>query len=129
MTAELTVPCAWRLGCPNVAYCQKEGFCNYEKLNKPIKNSQVDVPALHASAPPGHKCADCTMDGEACPVCYTAWWRAKHPEHINSDAPSVLALADAACEAASRYGRISSGTNQRLLATALDAYFAARHAK
>ena len=34
---------------------------------------------LHASAPAGMKCADCTMDGEACPDCYAAWWRRRHP--------------------------------------------------
>jgi len=35
--------------------------------------------AKHASAPPGYKCSDCTMGEEACPVCYAAWWQAKHP--------------------------------------------------
>jgi hypothetical protein len=34
---------------------------------------------LHASAPTGHKCADCTMDGEPCPICYAAWWEKRHP--------------------------------------------------
>lgn len=34
--------------------------------------------ALHASAPAEHKCADCTMDKEPCPVCYAAWWKLKH---------------------------------------------------
>ncbi len=35
--------------------------------------------ACHASAPAGHKCSDCTMDREPCPLCYTAWWKARHP--------------------------------------------------
>lgn len=35
--------------------------------------------ALHASAPTGLKCADCTIDGEACPTCYSAWWTHRHP--------------------------------------------------
>ncbi len=38
------------------------------------------IDALHASAPPGYKCADCTMDNEPCPVCYAAWWQKRHPE-------------------------------------------------
>lgn len=36
--------------------------------------------AKHASAPPGYKCSDCTMDDEPCPRCYTAWWQARHPD-------------------------------------------------
>lgn len=28
----------------------------------------------HASAPVGYRCADCVMDGHACPTCYAAWW-------------------------------------------------------
>lgn len=34
---------------------------------------------LHASAPPGCKCADCTMDEEPCPTCYAVGWKKKHP--------------------------------------------------
>jgi hypothetical protein len=30
--------------------------------------------ALHASAPTGQKCADCSIDGVPCPACYAAWW-------------------------------------------------------
>jgi hypothetical protein len=37
--------------------------------------------AMHASAPPGHKCSDCTIDGEPCMTCYTAWWKKRHPHH------------------------------------------------
>ena len=37
--------------------------------------------ALHASAPEGHKCADCTIDEEPCPTCYAAWWQQRHPNH------------------------------------------------
>lgn len=37
------------------------------------------APAMHASAPTGMKCADCYMDKEACPTCYSAWWKARHP--------------------------------------------------
>jgi hypothetical protein len=36
-------------------------------------------PALHASAPKGFLCADCTMDKEACPTCYKVWWQRRHP--------------------------------------------------
>jgi hypothetical protein len=35
--------------------------------------------ARHASAPVGYKCADCTMDGDVCPVCYRTWWQQRHP--------------------------------------------------
>ncbi len=34
---------------------------------------------LHASAPEGCKCADCEIDQEACPTCYAAWWKERHP--------------------------------------------------
>lgn len=39
--------------------------------------------AMHASAPPGHKCADCTIDHEPCPTCYAVWWRRRHP-HVHT---------------------------------------------
>lgn len=35
--------------------------------------------AMHASAPVGLKCSDCTIDEEPCPACYGAWWRERHP--------------------------------------------------
>lgn len=35
--------------------------------------------ALHAAAPKGLLCADCTMDKEACPTCYKVWWQRRHP--------------------------------------------------
>ncbi len=35
----------------------------------------------HASAPDGYRCADCAIDGHACPTCYAAWWAKKHPHH------------------------------------------------
>jgi hypothetical protein len=35
--------------------------------------------AAHRSAGPGCRCADCSIDGEACPTCYAAWWRDRHP--------------------------------------------------
>jgi hypothetical protein len=38
--------------------------------------------ALHASAPEGCKCADCQIDGEACPTCYVAWWTKRHPNVV-----------------------------------------------
>jgi hypothetical protein len=44
----------------------------------------------HASAPLGYKCADCTMDGEACPSCYEAAWRKRHPNmHHEPPDPSA----------------------------------------
>lgn len=36
-------------------------------------------PAVHASAPRGYLCSDCTIDKEACPTCYAVWWRRRHP--------------------------------------------------
>jgi hypothetical protein len=36
----------------------------------------------HVSAPVGYRCADCQMDGEACPLCYAAWWKRRHPNTI-----------------------------------------------
>lgn len=35
--------------------------------------------AMHASAPAGYRCSDCTIDKEPCPACYAAHWRARHP--------------------------------------------------
>lgn len=44
------------------------------------KPFDADIPEiLHASAPAGMKCADCTMDEEPCPLCYEAWWQKRHP--------------------------------------------------
>jgi hypothetical protein len=37
---------------------------------------------MRASAGYGVKCADCSMDGEACPTCYAAWWRKRHPNVV-----------------------------------------------
>jgi hypothetical protein len=37
------------------------------------------IEAKHASAPPDHLCADCTMGGEACPDCYAVYWQRKNP--------------------------------------------------
>ncbi len=43
--------------------------------------------SLHASAPAGMGCADCAIDGEACPDCYSAWWSGRHPNvELNDDA-------------------------------------------
>ncbi len=39
--------------------------------------------ALHASAPTGMKCSDCTIDHEACPACYSAWWKKRHPNVLS----------------------------------------------
>jgi hypothetical protein len=36
-------------------------------------------PALHAITPEGYRCADCSIDQEPCPACYSAWWRARNP--------------------------------------------------
>lgn len=35
--------------------------------------------AMHASAPEGHTCADCSLDDVPCPPCYEAAWKKKHP--------------------------------------------------
>jgi hypothetical protein len=35
--------------------------------------------SLHASAPVEYKCADCSIDIEPCPTCYSAWWQKRHP--------------------------------------------------
>ena len=41
--------------------------------------------ALHASAPEGHKGADCSIDEEPCLTCYAAWWKQGHPHHNEVD--------------------------------------------
>jgi len=35
--------------------------------------------AMHASAPEGLKCSDCTLAEQPCPTCYTEWWKKQHP--------------------------------------------------
>ncbi len=35
--------------------------------------------AMHASAPEGLKCSDCTLAEQPCPTCYTEWWQKQHP--------------------------------------------------
>ena len=52
--------------------------------------------ALHASAPDGCKCADCTMDREPCPKCYAAWWQSKHPHTfmVSVDDSTINALRE-----------------------------------
>jgi hypothetical protein len=47
--------------------------------------------ALNFSAPPGHGCADCMIDHEACPTCYVAWWKQRHPNVVQI-APQSEAL-------------------------------------
>lgn len=63
---------------------------------------------LHASAPPGYRCSDCTMDKEPCPTCYTVWWQKRHPNTnlISADDSVVFAANQRARQAeqnAARY--------------------------
>lgn len=58
---------------------------NYAReIGAATSESAVDVairllgPALHASAPAGMRCADCSIDQEPCPACYTAAWTKRH---------------------------------------------------
>lgn len=70
-----------------------ENFYGFACEGGPLKNCVewqllkalllVEAPPLHAAAPAGSKCSDCTIDGEACPTCYEAWWRARHPHHAS----------------------------------------------
>ena len=54
--------------------------------------------ALHASAPTGYMCSDCSMDKEPCPDCYRAWWQKKYPNNhlhdIYSHAEALQAEID-----------------------------------
>ena len=63
-----------------------------------------NVLALHASAPVGQKCADCTMDGEPCPDCYEAWWQKRHPNTIRVGA-APKAAGQVTAESASAVDR------------------------
>ena len=58
--------------------------------------------ALHASAPEGHKCADCTMDKEACPICYTTWWHKRHPNTLVAEQDAAKAQVKMLVEALER---------------------------
>lgn len=74
--------------------------------------------ALHASAPEGMKCADCTMGKEPCPACYTAFWKKRHPNTVfvggDEAAPSMTTVefcgkpvaAPCAIEEQCQYGAI-----------------------
>ena len=45
-------------------------------------NSTVKwLEAKHASAPEGHKCADCSI--EPCAECYAVWWKSRHANTVN----------------------------------------------
>jgi len=57
-----------------------------------ISANQADN-KMHASAPMGLRCADCTMDGEACPLCYAAWWRRRHPNTVQVPEAAGVAVA------------------------------------
>ena len=46
-------------------------------------------PAIHASAPEGFLCADCSIDLVPCPECYAAWWRANHRKEEPTSAPDI----------------------------------------
>jgi hypothetical protein len=54
----------------------------------------AEHPAAHASAPPDHKCSDCTIDKEPCAVCYHAWWVKKHSNVERVGEFSVRRLGD-----------------------------------
>jgi hypothetical protein len=51
--------------------------------------------SFHASAPPGYKCADCSMDDEPCPQCYRARWQ-KHHSLTHQTATRAELLEDCA---------------------------------
>ena len=55
-------------------------------------------PAMHASAPEGMKCADCTMGEEPCSVCYEIWWRKKNPNVIHTEEIAVTRETCELCE-------------------------------
>ena len=61
----------------------------YHDADMIISRLQERSSPLHASSPEGHKCADCSIDGEACPECYAAWWQKRHPNVVLPEAPSL----------------------------------------
>ncbi len=63
-------PNKWRTGTPKDATAESY---------RAMLQAAPPAPAMHASASTGLKCADCYMDKEACPTCYEAWWKARHP--------------------------------------------------
>lgn len=67
----------------------------------------VETPAMHASAPQGCQCADCTMDKEPCPDCYSAWWRNRHPDtrlvYSTSEKASEPLDAEERCDECGRW--------------------------
>ena len=73
--------------------------------------------AIHASAPPGYKCADCTMDGEPCPTCYAAAWKKRHPHtvQIPPHVTAALIIEDYEAKAAEVVSVISSGEAKRCI--------------
>lgn len=52
------------------------------ELSALLSEPQAAHEAMHASAPTGYKCGDCTIDNEPCPTCYESAWRKRHPNVI-----------------------------------------------
>ena len=62
------------------SYCN---LCAVEYERKEVSRLLCEGAAkMHKSAPEGYKCADCELDQEACPTCYAAWWKEKHPDTV-----------------------------------------------
>lgn len=60
-----------------------------EAIRTMISTLDMMTAVYHASAPEGHKCADCTTaqqkDEGPCPACYTSWWKKVHPNVVFVD--------------------------------------------
>lgn len=67
-------PTRWVVNAADFEMCSTCG-----QLTATVEWPPVAPGSLHASAPADHKCADCTIDGEACPTCYQVWWQRRHP--------------------------------------------------
>lgn len=55
-----------------------------KELHEAVQQAE-SVLAMHASAPPGYKCADCTIDGKACEDCRAALAASRAANNTNAD--------------------------------------------
>ncbi len=62
---------------------------DFIKVREVLASDDAQQSPLHASAPDGCKCSDCTIDQEACPRCYRFWWQERHPNTLLVDSDNT----------------------------------------
>jgi hypothetical protein len=78
------------------------------KLSVPEERIEIEQ-ILHASAPKGMLCSECTMDQEPCPTCYHTWWAQRHPN------TQLVSATDSEVFAANQRARVAEARLENLL--------------